>query len=68
MVKSAQPELADPEALLRRCYGREMQCLAKYEARSSDPEFGVVFARLAEQERRHCHMVLELLGHLKKRG
>ena len=68
VVRSAQPELTDPEALLRRCYGREMQCLAKYEARASEPEFGVVFARLAEQEREHCRLVLELLGNLKKRG
>ena len=56
----------DTEALLRRCYGREMQCLAQYEKRAGDPEFGQVFTRLAEQEREHCRLLLELLGSLKK--
>lgn len=53
------------EQILRRCYGKEMQCLAQYEARSSDPEYGPVFARLAVQEREHCLAVLELMGRLK---
>ena len=53
------------EATLRRCYGREMQCLARYEARISDPEYGQVFARLASQEREHCQQLLEILGRLK---
>ena len=51
-----------PENILRRCYGREMRCLARYEQRTSDPEYGQVFQRLAEQERDHCRMILELLG------
>lgn len=50
--------------LLRRCYGREMRCLAQYEARSADPEYGQVFARIAQQEREHCRQILELLGSL----
>lgn len=55
------------ETILRRCYGQQMRCLARYEARSSDPEYGQVFARLADQERQHCHQLLELLGSLKKK-
>ena len=54
------------EGILRRCYGREMHCLAEYEARSKDPEYGQIFAGLAAQEREHCHRILELLGGLKK--
>lgn len=50
--------------LLRRCYGREMRCLAQYESRSADPEYGQVFARMAQQEREHCRQILELLGKL----
>ena len=50
--------------LLRRCYGREMRCLAQYEARANDPEYGQVFARMAGQEREHCRQILELLGSL----
>ena len=65
-VHSLPHKAEDPEALLRLCYRREMQCLAQYEARSADPEYGQVFARLAEQEREHCRRVLELLGKLKK--
>ena len=53
-----------PERLLRRCYGQEMRCIAQYDQRSSDPEYGQVFAKLAEQEREHCRMILELLGGL----
>lgn len=53
------------EATLRRCYGREMHCLAEYEQRASNREYGPVFQRLAEQEREHCRVLLELLGKLK---
>ncbi len=54
-----------PEITLRRCYGREMRSLAQYERRSDHPEYGPVFARLAEQEREHCRIILELLGRMK---
>ena len=57
----------DPEAILRRLYGRQMQGLAEYEAKSSDPEYGPVFARLADQERDHCRTILEIIGNLKQR-
>ena len=53
---------------LRRCYGREMQCLKEYEARASHPEYGPVFARLARQEQEHCRVILELLGSLDEKG
>ena len=53
------------EVLLRRCYGEEMRCLAQYEARCGDPEYGQVFSRLAQQEREHCHTLLWLLGRMK---
>lgn len=56
------------QAALRRCYGREMQSLAAYEARMNDPQYGQVFARLAQQERNHCHILLTLIGSLKKGG
>ena len=67
VVKAAPPAAQDPETVLRRCYGQEMQCLAEYETRSQDKEYGPVFARLAAQEREHCRMILELIGNLKKR-
>ena len=57
----------DQEALLRRLYGRQMQSLAEYEARSSDPEYGPVFSRLADQERDHCRAILDVIGNLKRK-
>jgi len=59
-TKQVPPEA--PHVILRRCYGREMRSLARYEAKSSDPQYGQVFLRLAEQEREHCKIILELLG------
>ena len=58
----------DIEQTLRRCYGRAMRCLAAYEARSTDPEYGPVFARLADREREHCRLLLELLGKLTEKA
>ena len=56
-----------PQVLLRQCYGREMHCLAQYEARTNDPEYGQVFARMAQQEREHCRQLLEILGQLQEK-
>ena len=65
-VRTIAPLQEPPLQTLHRCYGREMHCLAQYEARSTDPEYGAVFARLAGQEREHCRLILELIGNLKK--
>ena len=65
VIRSPQPEPGTPEAVLRRCYGNLMRNLKSYEARSEEPEFGPVFARLADQEREQCRLVLELLGGLR---
>ena len=56
------------EAALRRCYGREMQCLAQYERWAEHREYGPVFARMAQQEKAHCAAILEILGNLKEKG
>jgi len=55
---------ASVSTILRRCYGREMRCLAQYESRADHPEYGQIFARMAQQEREHCRQILELLGSL----
>lgn len=62
------PTVSDdpPEIVLRRCYGREMRCLAQYEARQGDPQYGHIFRKLAQQEQEHCHRILEMLGALSK--
>lgn len=64
VIRNAPPAKEPPELTLRKCYGREMRCLAAYEERMNDREYGPVFARLAEQEREHCRLVLEILGNL----
>lgn len=65
-VRTPPPSQESTDTILRHCYGREMRCLAQYEARISDPEYGQVYARLAEQEKEHCRTILELIGNLKK--
>ncbi len=55
---------APVQVILRRCYGREMRCLAQYESRAGDPEYGQIYTRMAQQEREHCRQILELLGNL----
>ena len=65
-VRTIAPPQEPPMQILRRCYGREMHCLAQYEARMNDPEYGQVFGKLAEQEREHCRLILELIGNLKR--
>ena len=60
------PDKAPVDVILRRCYGREMRCLAQYESRADHPEYGQVFARMAAQEKEHCRLILELLGDLTK--
>ena len=65
--QAAQPVLGEHIlATLRRCYGREMQSLAAFEARMQDPEYGQVFSHLARQEREHCRILLTVIGNLKK--
>lgn len=66
-TKSAPLPQEGTEAILRRCYGRQMQRVAQYEARSADPEYGQVYARLAAQGWDRCRQILELLGSLKQK-
>ena len=54
VIRSVLPKPEPVEVVLRRCYGREMRSLACYEAKSRDPEYGPIYARLAAQERAHC--------------
>lgn len=55
------------ERTLRRCYGLEMRSLKEYEAKAGDPEYGHVFAKIAEQEREHCVALLGVIGNLGER-
>lgn len=66
-VHTPNPGKETPEVTLRRCYGLEMRSLKEYEAKSSDPEYGHVYARLADQEREHCMALLGVIGSLGKK-
>lgn len=57
-----KPGTDDIQRTLRRCYGQQMQRLACYESHTDDPQYGHIFARVAQQEREHCHKLLEILG------
>ena len=68
LVTQTLPLRQEPLSVtLRRCYGREMQSLARYETWSDHREYGPVFSRLAQQEREHCAALLEILGNLKEK-
>ena len=64
IVPPASHETA--EAALRRCYRQSRQCLTDYESRTADPEYGPVYAHLAQRKRVHCYQILELLGGVPK--
>ena len=65
-VHSPKLQKEPMERTLRRCYGLEMRSLKAYEAKSSHPEYGHVFSRIAQQEREHCMALLGILGNLGK--
>ncbi len=66
-VHTPKPGNEPPEVTLRRCYGLEMRSLKEYEAKCDDPEYGHVYARLADQEREHCMALLGVIGGLGKK-
>ena len=66
-VHTSNPGKEPVEMTLRRCYGLEMRSLKEYEAKAGDPEYGHVYARLADQEREHCMALLGVIGSLGKK-
>ena len=68
---SVKPVLPGPEVpliALRKSYSRKLRALREYESRSSDPEYGHIFRKLAQEEAEHCKSILQIVGHLKKSG
>lgn len=64
IVKAPPLPKESREAALRRCYHREVQCMALYRKWTAHPQFGPVFERLCAQAQAHCSMLLELIGRL----
>ncbi|MBR4290942.1 MAG: hypothetical protein IKT52_09935 [Oscillospiraceae bacterium] len=60
------PQFTTVDAMLRRCYGKELWLLKAYESRCSDPEYGPVYERMTQRGREHCCTVLELVGRMGK--
>ena len=52
----------DPGAVLRKCYGQCLRQGGQYESRGEDGQYGCVFGEMARTKRRHCAMILEILG------
>lgn len=65
-IRIPSPEPGPAATVLRRCYGRAMRALVTYEARSTDHEYGPVFARLAAQQQEQCSRILTLIGAMGK--
>lgn len=65
-VRPIPPAPESPVIALRKAYGRKLRALRQYESHFNDPEYGAVYQSLAQQEREHCRLILELIGDLKK--
>lgn len=65
-VRHIPPAPDSPVVALRKAYARKLRALRQYESRGNDPEYGGVYKTLAQQEREHCRLILELVGNLKK--
>ena len=65
-VRPVPPAPDAPVLALRKCYARKLRAQKEYESRASDPEYGSVFRQLAEDEGRHCKMILQIVGNMKK--
>ena len=65
-LRTPPPSPETPELALRKCYARTLRALKEYESRQDDPEYGHVFRHLAEEERKHCTVILELVGGMKR--
>ena len=65
-ARTAPPTPQTPETTLRKSYARKLQALSEYESRCADGEYGAVFSKMAQQEKEHCAMILEILGSLQR--
>ena len=59
---AGKPMSGEPAAMLRRCYGSCLQAGARYAALAENEQYGGVFGDMARTKRRHCALLLEILG------
>lgn len=67
-LRTAPAPQEAPEHTLRKCYGRTLHRVSRYEELKNHPEYGRIFAQIAQQEQTHCRMLLELLGSLPQKN
>ena len=65
-VVSQSRETGRPVILLQRCCGRKTKRIYEYENRASDPHYGYIFRKMAEQEQSHCRKLLSIIGRIQK--
>lgn len=63
-IRTVPMDSQSPTVILRKCYAATLRALQEYERRRGDGQYGPVFDAMAQQEREHCRMILELLGTL----
>lgn len=59
---SAKAKEEPADTALRRCYAHSLKIAGEYAALAEDPEFGCIYSQLTATKRRHCRILLELLG------
>lgn len=65
--QASLPGTGEPTGkILERCYYRTRRAMTEYTARSAEPEFGAVFAVMADRERSNAALIAELLGMAEK--
>lgn len=61
-IAPAVPPKVSPQIGLRRCLAGELYTLEQYERLASDGCFSPIFAQLAQEQKKHCKIVAELIG------
>lgn len=57
-----KPRQETVAGLLRTCYLQNLKAAEEYSRHQDNPEYGSVFAQLAQEKRQHCLLLLALLG------
>ena len=63
---AVKPREEAVDTTLRRCYAQSLKAAADYTSQAEDEEYGCIFAQLADAKRRHCRILLEILGRTDK--
>lgn len=62
VLKPWNSQREQPVKMLEKCYHKTRRGMTEYMARSAEPEFGVVFQKLAQRAGEHCAILAEVLG------